>query len=594
MNTLTTNSSDARRPPGTRLAFLLVLALAALWGCEPLVHDDLFFHLRTGELAVEEGTIPTTDPFSFTRFGERWVSHEWGFGLIIYLVYRAGGLAALLALQAALAVAVVLWLRTLVRRTAGPEGRWLDPWLPAFLALGLWAVGDELILRAALFSALFLVWELLLLQAFRDTGRRRHLVLLAGLFLVWGNLHSGVIFGLFVLALAAAEAVLGGVLGDRAPALAPLLRRSRPGAHLAALAAAAGLALVNPNGLDALLYPVRLRRVLYGGGLTLDMGHFSPPTPLTSPAFFLLLAVLLAGFLPARRARLPSLSQGLGVAAFLALALSSHRFLFEFAVLAVPVAFLLHARRDPAGLPAPLRSGRLAPLATAAALTLAILSAATGRPPGLLSRHFPQAAARVLEEEGIEGRLFNHQNYGGYLGWRLRTPIFWDGRNLLFAPLMRELRGLSWPQVVARYGIDHLVVTEHEWSILRRDLDPRTWGLVHWDDFSAVYLRRVPRFGEALERRELRLLPPFGGVVGLDALARSPTAVEAARRELDQVLAAEPRTQRALYLKGLVSHYRGDQERAWDELTRALALGPNPHVEGALERVRARLEGRRP
>lgn len=66
----------------TLLGLGLTLALAAVWATRPLIHDDLFFHLSTGDFVVENRSIPTTDPFSFTRSGEPWVSHEWGFGLL--------------------------------------------------------------------------------------------------------------------------------------------------------------------------------------------------------------------------------------------------------------------------------------------------------------------------------------------------------------------------------------------------------------------------------------------------------------------------------------------------------------------------------
>jgi len=76
-----TSSTDNATELALRLATLLglglTLALAAVWGSRPLIHDDLFFHLSTGEFVVETHEVPTTDPFSFTQAGKPWVSHEW-------------------------------------------------------------------------------------------------------------------------------------------------------------------------------------------------------------------------------------------------------------------------------------------------------------------------------------------------------------------------------------------------------------------------------------------------------------------------------------------------------------------------------------
>ena len=104
----------------------------------------------------------------------------------------------------------------------------------------------------------------------------------------------------------------------------------------------------------------------------------------------------------------------------------------------------------------------------------------------------PEPAARFVLAQGIRGRMFNHQNYGGYLLWRLQEPVFWDGRNDVFAPLVKEYVSTPFPELMDRYQVDWTLVTEHEWT---PDLQ-NGWGLVYWDDFRAVYLRRTPRFDQ--------------------------------------------------------------------------------------------------
>ena len=107
------------------LLFLgLVLFLAVLWGSKPLVHDDLFFHLATGQHVVENHRVPTTDIFSFTRGGERWVSHEWGFGVLVHFFWFAKGYWALVALKATAVVAVLLLLLALSIALAARSAIW--------------------------------------------------------------------------------------------------------------------------------------------------------------------------------------------------------------------------------------------------------------------------------------------------------------------------------------------------------------------------------------------------------------------------------------------------------------------------------------
>lgn len=571
----------------TLVALVLVLLLAALRGSRPLVHDDLFWHLATGRQVAEQHQVPTTDIFSFTRAGERWVSHEWGFGLIAFALWSIGDYPALVALQAALAVAILLLLLRVMLQTAASRLDRLDGLAVPLLAVALWAVDAQLILRASLLSAVLMLALLLLLHRFDRRGRRGAIVAIALVFLVWGNLHGEVVFGLFVLGLATVESLLG--RWPRAAKRLPrgLLRASPARPYLPVLLGCVALTLVNPNGVDVLLYPFVLARFLFAGRVPLEMGHFTAATPALMPGFYLLLAILLWSLLPLQSRNLPSLTEALAIAAFLLLALQSHRFIVYFTLLALPVIARLQdrasarrtRRRSPRWLPAAVLG-----------LTLLIVGAGSAaawrsHPRRAISRHFPAGAVRFLRQEAITGRMFNHQNYGGYLHWSLGAPVFWDGRNLLFAPLMREISQLPLSRVAERWQIDYLVVTEFEHRRLRDQIAGGGWGLAYWDDFAAVYLAREPRFDEILERQELRWVPPFGGVEGLEAVARDATAAAAWRRELDQVLGLEPDCQRAMYFQGLISFYQGDDARAEAELRAALRPQPNGYVFKALARV---------
>ena len=572
----------------TLLGLVLTLSLAAVWGARPLIHDDLFFHLSTGDYVVENREVPTTDPFSFTRAGEPWVSHEWGFGLLAYVAHAVGEDRGLVVLKSLLAVSIVALLFLLMLRMAGPQKGKFVVYLVPLLALGLWAINDQLVLRPSLVSCLLLLLFLHLLLSFDRAGQWWTFAGIVGLFFLWGNLHSEVLFGLFVLGLVTAEAVIGRIQVLEGSTWRSLLRASpqRPYMRLFALSVLA--TLFNPNGIQVLLYPFRVVRFLSSGGMDLEMGHFTGATPASQPAFFLLLVLFLLALLPLREQlhRL-SLTQIVSIGVFLSLSLSSHRFIFYFALLALPTMAMLFqpAMRwlDESKHYRLLRN--LLRGATVLVVATAVFGGSRSLPEEPVSRHFPAGAVRFLQEEAVVGRIFNHQNYGGYLHWRLREPIFWDGRALLFEPLMRQLPDTPLAMATTQWDLDHLVITEHEFKDLAPQLTTDRWGLVYWDDFAALYLRRLPRFEPLLARRELTALPAFGGVTGLNLLARDEEQALGARRELDQVLELEPKSQRALYLGGLISYYRQELQRAEEELVAAAAIEPNAYVLSALADV---------
>jgi hypothetical protein len=525
------------------------------------------------------------------------VTHDWGFSLLSSAVFRQAGYAGLAALTALLTVGIfaAVALRTALAAAGDPPPALPTlPVLAGLAGLGLWTVAGEIFLRAALAGELLLALVVLALTVYARTGRRRALIAVAALFLLWGNLHSGVIFGLFVLGIYAFAAL--------APLAAGGAPRRAAGPYLWTLAAALAASLANPNGVEALLYPFRLSRTLFASGIDWDLGHFASVSPTRNPGFQLLALLLLAALLPRDRSLpRPPLAELAAAAAFFGLTLWVPRLVFDFVVLALPLLgerLLRRPAAEAAGAgaePAARRfRERLLPWGIAAVLCLAAAQAwaPAARAPRLVSRELPEGGVRFLAAHGIRGRVFNHQNFGGFLGWRLGIPIFWDGRNDVFASLVREVTTTPFAEIAARYGVDHLALAEGEYRDLLPELASGRWGLVYWDDDSAVYLRRGPRFAPLLARSELTLFPPFGGRPGLAALAREPRAAAGMRRELAQVLAVYPGNQRALYFSGVMSLYQGDLPRARRELAAAARLGPSEQVALALDRL-AEIEARR-
>jgi hypothetical protein len=492
------------------LALLLVAALAAL----PLAHDDLFQHLATGRHIAATGRVPTADFLSHTRAGAPWVSHEWGFSVLTWAVWRAAGMPGLLLLKVLLALALALSVALLARRLAGPDAGAGLPLAAVLTVAAAWAVSRELILRAALAGAVLLALFALALLAFRRRPGWRRGAAVVAVGLLWANLHSGVLFGLFLLALFVAEAAW------RAARQGSVLRRGLP--WLGLLVACAAASLVNPNGLTALLYPLRLARLLADPASGFTVGHFAGGWAGREGLLGLLVAALLGGWLlllrrrpmagdadggtgadPAGTAkRVGSLTAGLPPAwlvaclVFAVLSWRTSRLGVELVVLVVPAAYAVWSRWAAGRGGWPRRSAAwLAGLALAAAVVLGAGTLAA-RPAGVVSRHFPAGAVAFLRQHGVQGHLFNHQNWGGYLYWHLHQPVFWDGRNLVFASLVREVTTTPFETVARRYGVGTLVIGPGEAADLRAVLVSGRWRLVYGDALAAVYVRAEVGGGE--------------------------------------------------------------------------------------------------
>lgn len=577
------------------VALVAALATIAALGVRPIVHDDVFFHLRTGEMVARTGVVPRVDVFTHTVAGTRWTTHEWGFGLLLYGAYRLGGFAALVALMPVLVVCIFLATYLAMRRVIAPGRLTLATPL---LLLGLGAAQQScFVLRAALFTTLGLALLVHLLQRLHAGGGAPVVAAIAVLFLVWANMHAGVMFGVAIVALHTIQPAFDAWRSSEAGAkdrwAAALRGRSRD--RLRLLIACAVITLLNPNGFDLWTFPFRLNRLLYGSGLTYEMGIFAAPLPRHHPAFFALVALSLAACLPVRRLQrtwrdttTPALAHALGTACLLVMALRSNRFIFDFVVFALPWCALAWGGRIGAATPdATGAAGRFSrtwlefPVAVAALGAMVLATPTFPRQP--LAIRMPVRLADFMAREHIVGRMFNPEAFGGYLGWRLRQPVYWDGRNDIFGSVAMEFATTRDPgELVRRRHLDVLALDRAYDQKFEGYLTAhRTeWALVYWDEVSALYLKRLPKFRGVLERWEYQLLRPFRVPADREIarLAADPALHAEMERELARALVQGGDTYIAWYLRGRLAQEAGDRQGAYAALLRAFRIAARPDV----------------
>lgn len=216
---------------------LLVLTWAAALASRPLNDNSFFTHLATGRLILEDGTVPTADPYTFTAAGEPWTVQSW-LASVAYAGFErmAGTLGLrLLLLLVYLAAAWLLW------RLTGPA--------PSLLVrLGLLA--GALLVATGLWTerpymvgviGISLVW-----LALED--ELPWWALLPTMW-VWGNSH-----GSFVLAPALVALVMAGGALDRGRSWRDVPRHERLVAAGVVLGAA--LAAAGPLGVRVLTFPL--------------------------------------------------------------------------------------------------------------------------------------------------------------------------------------------------------------------------------------------------------------------------------------------------------------------------------------------------
>jgi hypothetical protein len=432
---------------------IMVAALIYL-AARPLDTSDLWWHLAMGEVYAEVGPWPDGDPLLHTAHADAPVQHEWLFGVALHAVRAVGGFGALRVAHA-FAVAAILGLAwALFRdRSATGTGALTCLALCSFVSLAWWRLFQ---LRPDLFSiAATLLLARWLLDPKTVPGRGR--VFAAGaLFALWANVHS-----LFAVGLAlAVAALLGCALAGALAASKGVPRDPKASERAKRLAETIALgtlmSLLNPRGAAQLLtfatsssesaiWLVKdewthfdpFRWGAYAGGAVDFAGTLAMDLLIAS--FFVGAGCALAAYWrrPTRAAldRFDAERFGLGLAAIVAIFVSV-RF---FWLACFPLAYLLALARGSTR----VASARATPIAAAVACSALLVAfagssgfernaALPGRyldRPYVLSGYHP-LGVRFLRATGVEGRLFNSYEEGGFLGFWLAPQLrtFIDSR----------------------------------------------------------------------------------------------------------------------------------------------------------------------
>ena len=169
--------------------FLLCLFLA----CLAVNYDyDLFARIIVGENIIENFILPYRDFLSYTPT-HNWYDHEWGSGVIFYLLIKYFGPIGLIILQSlATFIITVFVIKTQkLQNKAFP----VSIIFAAIFAILFQYLNANLV-RCQLFSFMFFSIFLYILEKYRKCGTTKLIWFFPIITLVWNNLHGGVTAGL--------------------------------------------------------------------------------------------------------------------------------------------------------------------------------------------------------------------------------------------------------------------------------------------------------------------------------------------------------------------------------------------------------------
>lgn len=478
----------------TALGCVFIAAAAGTGFVDP----DLFHQMALIREALARGSLPRVDTFAYTSTVEPLVHHEWGMGVISYVVATTFGATGLGLLRDALALGIGLFCVLCARRRGAD---WPTLWvvlpLPAFfLLIGITTV------RAQMFTLLFLSMFLWLLELDR-AGQRRWIWAWLVAFVVWVNVHAGFVVGMIALGGHTVEEWL----------------RGRPIRHLVLLGLAmAALITVNPYGWEYYAYlwhGLTMQRPLIAEWQSILHTWWGVVMLYAMSLLLVVYAVLRRGWRAA-----------VGILFLLAAAYAAARHQRHLSIFAVAWACCVPALLQ--GTPISRIFARILAPEGAAGAAVAGFAALAGiavlvmyrpwvpvlpvNPDEHRSVRYPAGAVAYLEDQGFRGKLVTPFIVGAYVSWKLHpaVQVSLDSRfeaafdpELLAEHLRFETAAEGWSEFLEKYPPDAILV-DVERPISAALADAGDWQRVYRDDVYAVHMRSaialpfVDRSGERL------------------------------------------------------------------------------------------------
>lgn len=489
------------------LSVVLILSILTLILVIP-TDPDFWWHLKMGENIAREG-ISCQDKFTFTFPNYCWPDYEWVTNLIIFGLYRIGGLFPISLLFSVLIFfAFFISGKINLVRIENSYKESKNNFFSTmnirlfFVIVGILVSFVILGVRVQVLTILGLSLTYFILIRFANESTKL-VYLLPVIFLVWANSHAGFLVGLVLIAMFIFLEGLKKLLHYVFKFDINDLWRSLDIKQIVTLSVVFILCLL-AGLITPFFYKVYTQAIFnafdtYGNNIIVEW--FSPSFDKLGGQFFAFYTVLTFVLLVIRKTK-PRLGEIAIVSAFWILGFSSIRHLPLFVVMTLPSNIYalksLNLRLDMIGnkfLTIVLITGSLLLFATR---LWQIFTYDTNYKLLLEKGEYPQNAVSFLKEKKYEGNMFNSYKWGGFLVWEYpEKKVFIDGRMASWKqgdvrPLKEYVTianlGQNWKTKLDEYEIQFVLVEKKATlaSVLREE---ENWSIVFEDDLAVVFLR---------------------------------------------------------------------------------------------------------
>lgn len=452
------------------LLIILMIAVSSLYLLRPVVDNDFFWHLKTGEWIWQHKALPAEDPFSYTTpqtHSEREafiLTSYWLSQVLVYLAYLSGGISGIVLSRFILAGILVY---VMSKRKEGSGLVYL-----CLLILFLCNILTYPAERPQFYSFLFfplLLYYLERIKKEEDKGSGIKMYISISLvMLLWANMHGGHVLGQLSIAVF--------VLMEAIKFLHPSLQPLQPWVFRRLLkAGACGLvfSMINPNTyqvLPQMLYTDSAFTDIFANNLEYSSSierFFMGGKDVLIYWLFCLLG-LISIVLTLKRPDITQLAFLLATGYFSFITI---RYIPFYIIVALPFIGKAFSDKRPLKYTRPVLVC-LTLLASAYFAWNERLNISRISKGNWISGYaMPVRAADFILQNDLQGNMFNFSDWGGYLMWRLgpERKVFTDGR-FLYPETNRIERGVGaaiadnyfglpyWKSILNSYRVNYIIM----------------------------------------------------------------------------------------------------------------------------------------
>ncbi len=535
--------------------------------------DDVFWHLATGRYIVQTHQVPSTDIFGYVTQGQVWMPFEWGWDVLTYGLYNIGGYTALSVFRT-LIFLIIFYLFFIILRKFGVSYTLIF----IFLLLLTFGIIDRLTPRPHIISLLFFTILLYIIINYKYFRRDNYKILffIPLLFLIWANMHMGIIAGLFLMGIfVVSEIIIYFKPASFSSKDIPPLNKKELLRLIIIFVISISVMFINPNSFATYLYAYEHTKMkmletinewrspfdsMFGGGFVTDIYKI-----------FLFGGVLVLYYAYKKK----DLFAAIVFIGFAIYSVRAVRFTVDYILiitifLALAVSFIITNFKNQ-GLKNFFNSSLVPKLLMEALLLFFIINTpndklyldylkyyrVTGF--GINSDFIPTQMFDFMKENNITSigaKPFNHFGSGGFLVWSFpESKNFIDSRNLNdeifneYNTIVAKKTGFE--NKLKSYDIDYSLYLAPDLVRAPQEMEqtiisyfskhPDDWKLVFWDDKSFLFIKNLPKFKEVIDKYEYKYVTAYNLLYQKSVLEKGLKDDPAQfKKELERNLTEEP------------------------------------------------------